>query len=129
MDHRFSSIFGFGSTLAAALLGATVMTTNARAEGPIGESAPFTSTRTRAEVRAELMRGSQLATSFANEWTLQRSEPVQRTSGHTRSQAQAEYIAAREQVLAMNSEHGGSGYFPGSTVRSPDAMVAGNPAR
>lgn len=129
MNHSFSSIFGFGSTLAAALLGAAVMTTDARAEGPIGESGPFTSSTTRAEVRAELMKSPQLATSFANEWRLQGGEPVQIARGRTRAQAQAEYIAARNQVLAMNSEHGGSGYFAGSTMRSPDTLVAGGLAR
>lgn len=130
MTQRSSSIFGFAGTLAAALVGAAVLTTDARAEGPIGEPTPFTSMRSRADVQAELMRDRQQASSFASELTSQQGQVVQQaTSGYTRAEARAAYIAARDEVHAMTSEHGGSGYFAARTVRTPLTLIAGSPAR
>lgn len=124
MTNRFSSIVTFGTTLAAAVLGAALMTGSARAEGPIGDSSPFTSSRTRAEVKAELMQDRNLVTSAGSEWTMQRGEPVHAANGYTRAQARAEYIAARDEVRALTSDDGGSSYFARSTVRKPDTMLA-----
>jgi hypothetical protein len=105
------------------MLAAAIMTGNARAEGPIGESAPFVGGRTRAEVQAELMTDRHLVTSYASEWTLQQNGQ-QPGSGYTRAQARADYIAAREQVHAMNSEHGGSGQVAPVAMRTPGNLFA-----
>ncbi|HYE40855.1 MAG TPA: DUF4148 domain-containing protein [Ramlibacter sp.] len=124
MNHRHSSIIAFGSTLVAAVLGAAAMTGTARAEGPLEGNAPFTSSRTRAEVQAELMQGRSQVSSYANEYVTQRSEPVQAASGYTRAQARADYIASRDQVQAMNAEHGGAGYFAVGPMRASGTLLA-----
>lgn len=124
MNQRLSSILAFSGTVMAAMLGAAILTGEARAEGPIGEATPFTSSRTRAEVRAELMRDRDLASSYAQEWIAHASQPVQQASGHTRAQARAEYIAARDEVRAMNSEDGGASYLARSSVRTPGTLFA-----
>ncbi|RYF15080.1 MAG: DUF4148 domain-containing protein [Comamonadaceae bacterium] len=124
MNHRQSSIFAFAGTLAAAVLGAAAMTGTARAEGPLEGNAPFTSSRTRAEVQAELMQNRGQVSSYASEYALQRGEPVHAASGYTRSQARAEYIASRDQVQAMNSEHGGAGYFARGPMRPSGTLLA-----
>ena len=126
MNHRLSSIVTFGTTLAAAVLGAALMTGSARAEGPIGDNSSFTSSRTRAEVKAELMRDRHQVTSAGSEWAMQRGEPLQAANGYTRAQAQAEYIAARDEVRAMTSDDGGSSYIARSTVLKPDTLFAGS---
>jgi hypothetical protein len=129
MNHRIHSILVFGGTLAAAVLGAAAMTGPAWAEGPIGESTPFTSTRTAAEVQAELIANRHLLSSSGSEWAMQQGEPRHPASGYTSAQARADYIASRDEVRAMNSEDGGSGYFARSNVRTPGPLYAGDLAR
>jgi hypothetical protein len=128
MNHRLASALSFGSAVAAAMLAAAAMTGNARAEGPIGDNTPFVSSRSRADVHAELMRDRHLVTSAASEWTGQLNAPQGLDSGYTRAQARAEYIAARDEVRAMTAEHGGSGHFAYAPVRTPDLLIARNPA-
>jgi hypothetical protein len=129
MTHRQTSIVTFGSTLAVAVLAAATMVGSARAEGPIGESTPFVGSRTRAEVRAELMQNRAQLTSYGSEWALQQGQPLSMASGYTRAQATAEYIAAREQVQAMNAEHGGSGAFAVAPHRARGTLFAREIAR
>jgi len=129
MNHRHSSILAFGSTLAAALLGAAVMTGTARAEGPIGESAPFVSSLTRAEVRAELMQDRSQVSSYANEWVAQQAGTQHAASGYTRAEATAEYIASRDQAQAMNGEDSGSRYFARRPLQAADTLLAHEMAR
>lgn len=128
MNHRTTSILSFGATLAAAVLAAATMTGAARAEGPLEQGAPFTGTFSRAQVQAELMQGRHQAGSYANEWISQRGAP-QGASGYTRAQARTDYIASREEVRAMNAEHGGGGYFAYRPARPADTMLAGGLAR
>lgn len=123
MNHRTTSILSFGATLAAAVLSAAAMTGSARAEGPLEQARPFTGTLSRAEVQANLMQGRDQVTSFANEWTSQRGETLA-GSGYTRAQAQADYIAAREEVRSLNAEHGGGGYFAYRAARPADTLYA-----
>jgi hypothetical protein len=122
MNQRQSSIFAFAGTLAAAVLGAAAMTGTARAEGPLEGNAPFTSSRTRAEVQAELMQNR--VSSYATEYALQRGEPVHAASGYTRAQARADYIASRDEVQAMTSEHGGAGHFARGPMRTSGTLLA-----
>ena len=124
MDHRSTSILAFSATVAAAMLGAAVITGSAHAEGPIGDTSPFAGSRSRAEVRTELMQGRMQVTAHASEWTLQGNPQVHARSGYTRDQARAGYIASRDEVRAMNSESGGAGYFARSTVRTPTTLAA-----
>lgn len=128
MNHRTASILSFGATLAAAVLAAATMAGAARAEGPLEQPAPFTGTLTRAQVQAELMQGRHQVSSYASEWISQRGEP-QVASGYTRAQARADYIASREEVRAMNAEHGGGGYFAYRPARPADTLLAREMAR
>ena len=95
MNQRHSSIFTFAGTLATAVLGAAIMTGSARAEGPIGESSPFVSSKTRAEVQAELMQDRSQVSSYATEWRHQQG-PRLASNDYTRAQATADYIASRD---------------------------------
>jgi hypothetical protein len=129
MTHRFQSAFAFTGTVAFAALAATIMVGSARAEGPIEQNAPFVGSRSAAEVRAEVLRDRAQLSSAAVEWNTQLNEPRMIASGTTREQLRAEYIASRDQVQAMNSEAGGSGYIASRTVRSAGTVVARTPAQ
>lgn len=72
---------------------------------------PFASTRSRAEVLAELPRYS------TNEWTRQFND-VRLQAGRSRVEATREYLAVRDQVRAFGAEDSGSAYLgrsPAST--------------
>lgn len=129
MNQRIASIFGFIGSVAAATLAAAAMTGSAWAEGPIGDTKPFVGSLSRAEVKAELAKDRQLVTSYASEWQLQQSAMLQPTRGYTREQAQADYIAQREEVRAMTAEHGGSGHFAAQSRIAPATTLAGSGMR
>ena len=107
MTRRTFSVIAYSSSVVAATLAAVVMAGSALAETPTVDNTPFVSTKTRAEVQAELFSQRDQLSSSASEWVMQQNE-AHNASGYTRQQARAEYIASREQVREMNSEGGGS---------------------
>ena len=74
------------------------------------DTTPFVSTRTRAEVKAELTAQPQFVRDGGSEWAMQYNQPAQLMSGYTRQQAVSEYMAARQEVSAFTSEDSGSSY-------------------
>lgn len=133
MNHHLASALAFTGTVAAATLAAAVMTGNALAQGPIESSTPFVGSLSRADVRAELMSDrSQLTDSRGELATVHASAPQPMTSGYTRAQARADYIAARDEVRAMTAEAGGSGHITHAGARAAvpaDMVAAGSDAR
>lgn len=101
----------YGTTVIAAALAASLMAGTAMAEGPIviESSTPFTSSRSRADVRAEVLENRDAVSTAHTEWALQHPMMTTDTS-RTRAQARAEYIDARDEVRAFNSEDSGSAY-------------------
>jgi hypothetical protein len=123
MNQRIVSIAAYVGSVTVATVAAALMSGNAMAEGPLDDSrAPFVSTRSTAEVRAELATGRSHISSYASEYALQQPDTGSLPSGYTRAEATAGYIAAREQVHAMTSEDGGSAYLG----RSGGRMAAGS---
>ena len=121
MDQRITSSFGFIGSVVAAALAAAVMTGNARAEGPIEDIKPIAGMLTRAEVQAEAMNGH--LSSYASEFALQQDTRLQGTSGYTREQARADYIASRDEVRAMTAEDSGSQRLSHASARTFAAPV------
>ena len=78
------------------------------AESPGPQSFPFTSSRTVAEVQAELQ---QYRASGVNPWSTSYNPVRNFKSATTREAVVAEYLAARDQVHAVNGEDGGSFHF------------------
>jgi hypothetical protein len=126
MNQRIASALAFAASVAAATLAATAMTSSARAEGPIGDKTEFVSERSRADVRAETLAAR--PSSAGGEWIGQQTGPLP-TSGLTRAQARADYIAAREEVMARNSESGGTPTMAAAPVRVIPTMAAAQPAQ
>lgn len=124
MNHRIASLLAYTGSVAAAALAAALMSGKALAEGPLDyPPSTFVSTRSRADVTAELMAAREQAGSYASEWRLEQGEPVAST-GYTAAQARAAYLASREEVRAMNAEDSGSSYLARSQVHTPVDMLA-----
>ena len=87
------------------------------------DSTPFVSSRSRADVAAELAAFRQ----SVNPWS-QTYNPLAGFQGSkTRAEATAEYLNARDAVEAFTSEDSGSAYL-NARVRSGAPVVAGQPA-
>ena len=130
MTHSIASTFAYiGSVAAATLAAAAFMSGEARAEGPIEVLPPFVGTLSRAEVRRDVLDHPAQVTSYASEWRLQQGDRLPAGSSYTRAQARADYIASREQVLAMNGEDGGSSYLAAAARRTRATVVAGSAMR
>lgn len=108
MNRKLASILTIGTTAAAILAVAAIASGKAYADDITIDTAPFVSSRTRAEVRAE---AGQSSTSASSEWALQLNEARQPRSAYSREQSKAEYVAARNEVNARNAEDGGSMQF------------------
>jgi hypothetical protein len=92
-------------------LGALVLLTQAgiaRAESPTIVDENFASTRTRAEVMAELAAYKK---SGANPWSASFNPLRQFRSGTTREAVTAQFLASRDDVRALHGEDSGSTYL------------------
>jgi hypothetical protein len=111
MNQRTASTLGYIGSVAAATLAAALMTGNAFAEGPIDyPQSNFTSSLSRAEVKAQLMQDRQQVSSYGSEWMLQQQAALPRSGATTREQVRADYIASRDEVHARTAEDSGSSY-------------------
>ncbi|MBX3654824.1 MAG: DUF4148 domain-containing protein [Ramlibacter sp.] len=114
------------ATLAIAL--AAVTAGNAFADDITIDTTPFTSTKTRAEVQAEL---SQFKKAGVNPWSTQYNQLAGFQSTKTAAQVRAEYVADRAEVAALNGEDSGAAYLANVASSAPVAAgvnLAGTPA-
>jgi hypothetical protein len=81
---------------------------SAFAETPTVVKEPFVSTRSRAEVQAELFAYKQAG---VNPWATSYNQLAGFKSSTSREQVVAQYLAARDEVAAINSEDSGSAYL------------------
>lgn len=127
MTSRFASNVAFAGAVAAAAIASALMAGGVRAETYSTEIRDFTGTRTRDEVRAEVQADRSLFAA-SNELSTQGQAQPAMQSGTTRSQARADYIAARDEVRAMTSEDSGSmwlGHAPMAVRHTQVAAAAG----
>jgi hypothetical protein len=111
MNHRTASAITFTTTVAAATVAAAFLSSNAYAESPTIDTTVFVSTRSRAEVQAELMSRPDQISAAGTEWALQQNQPRPFQSGYTVEQVRSEYKAARNEVRMMTGEDSGSSYL------------------
>ena len=124
MNHRIASLLAYTGSVAAATLAAALMSGKALAEGPLDyPPSTFVSTRSRADVKAELMQDRRQVTSYASEYRLEQSEPIV-ASGYSHAEARAAYLASRDEVHAMTAEDSGSSYLARDRARMPFRMLA-----
>ncbi|HYD77514.1 DUF4148 domain-containing protein [Ramlibacter sp.] len=77
---------------------------------------PFDSSRTRAEVQAEL---AQFKASGVNPWSRGYSQTANFESQKTRAEVVGDYIVARDRVAAMTGEDSGSAYLARNGQQQP----------
>jgi len=109
-------------TLSALLVAAAA--TSAFAETPTVVKDDFVSTRTRAEVQAELFAYKKAG---VNPWSMSYNQLTGFKSTASREQVVADYLAARNEVAAINSEDSGSAYFAQGHRINNSATLAGTP--
>ena len=100
----------------------------AMAETPTVVKETFVSTKSRAEVQADLAAYKKAG---VNPWSIQYNPLRGFQSQLTREQVTAEYVAARDTVAALTSEDSGSAYLTQVAARRVDGgtTLAGQPAR
>jgi len=126
MTRHFASALTFAASTAAVVCAAVMASSSAYAESPLAvQATPFVSSRTRADVRAELMGQRAVITAAGGEWAQQHNQVPQLNSGYTTAQAKAEYLAARREVMALTSEDSGSSYLASQRSFNNGMMVAG----
>ncbi len=124
MNDKLASSLTIVSTaaVALALAAASLASGNAYADDITIDPTPFVSTRTRAEVRAEIMGQAEVLRGESGEWAMQQNVATQ-PSTLTSAQAKAEYIAARREVNALNAEDSGSSYFASLPRRERNRVI------
>jgi hypothetical protein len=122
MHPHSASALGYVTVVAAACASALI-SSKAYAESPTIDNTPFVSSRTRAEVQAEVMTpGASLG--YA-EWTLQGNDMRAVASSYTRADATAAYKESRDESKAFTSEDSGSSYMAQHmSTQRPDRMLA-----
>ena len=112
-----------------ALLGTIVLAaaaTSAFADDITIDPHPFVSSRTRAEVQAELAQYKQAG---VNPWSTSYNPLKYFRSARTRAEVEQEYIASRDEVRALTAEDSGSAYLAQHRVRDAGSQLAGQPTR
>jgi hypothetical protein len=97
---------------------------NAFADDITYEPAPFTSTRTRAEVQAEL---KDYRASGVDVWADNYMPLPSARSEKTRAEVTAEYLAERDKVAAFGGEDSGSMWMARARRDGKDIQLAGDP--
>lgn len=123
MNRQLASTLSLTTTAAAALAFAAIASSSAYADDITIDNTPFVSSKTRAEVQAEVIGHSQSIAS--SEWTTQMNHEPRRMSDFTRAQATAQYLASRDQVQALNAEDSGSSYLASLPRRMSDRVMIG----
>jgi K+-transporting ATPase c subunit len=106
------------AVLASAVIG------NAFADDISIDPTPFKSTRTRAEVQAELQ---EFRASGVDPWADNYSQQLRATSEKSRAEVRAEYLAERDKVAAFTGEDSGSVWLARVTPTGPQIQMAGEP--
>ena len=127
MDRNLASTLTITATAAAAFALAALASSNAYADDITVDNTPFVSSKTRAEVQAEVI--GQDMTIASSEWAGQMNEPRRTMSYLTRAQSTAEFLSARREVSALNAEDSGSSYFATLPRRVDGSVIMASESR
>jgi hypothetical protein len=110
----------------ALVIAAAAVAGNAFADDITIDTTPFTGSKSRAEVQADLAQFKRAGTS---PWSTQYNPLAKFQGVKTRAQVVAEYTAARDEVAALNGEDSGSAYLAQYAGRRVDhsTTLAGQP--
>lgn len=110
--------------IAIALVAAAASIGNAFADDITVDTNPFVSSRSRAEVQAELAQYKQ---SGVNPWSIAYNPLRRFQSGKTRAEVVGEYLASRNETAAMTAEDSGSAYLADVRGIPAPTTLAGQP--
>ena len=125
MNQRIASTLAFAATAGAIAAAAIIASGKAYADDITIDGTVFVSSRTRAEVRGEVLQHPQLVTAAAGEWVMQHNQAPVLASAYSRDQARLEYQMARDEVRAITSEDSGSAYFARRPTGTDRTLLAG----
>ena len=114
MNRKFATVL----VLAAAAAG------NAFADDITIDTTPFVSSKTRAEVQAELVQFKQAGNS---PWSNQHNPLRAFRSEKSRADVTADYLASRSRVAAFTGEDSGSAFLAQNRSRTAGTTLAGQP--
>ncbi len=124
MNRKLASTLSIVSTAAAAFAFAAIASGNAYADDITIDATPFVSTKTRAEVRSEVLGQAEQLRMANSEWPTPLNQQFQ--GSLTRAQVKADYFAARREMNALNGEDSGSSYLASLPRRGHDVIMAGS---
>jgi hypothetical protein len=124
MTRNIALVIEIAVGVAAVAAAIAITSDKAFADDITIDNTPFVSSRSRAEVQAEIMK-----TGGNDEWTMQFNQSAQIKSAYTREEARAEYVAARNEVTALNAEDSGSSYLGKTRAGVNPRAIMGAPAR
>ena len=127
MNRNLASTLTITATAAAAFALALMASSNAYADDITVDNTLFVSSKTRAEVQAEVI-GQDMSIA-SSEWAGQMNEQRQAMGDFTRAQATSEYLAARREVSALNAEDSGSFYFAMMPRRADGSVILASESR
>ena len=133
MDRNLASILALAGTAAMTVTLVAMAPGDAHADDISIDNTPFAGSRTRAEVRTELLGGPAAWKVEAGELAMQFNHQPPIRSVLTREQVRAEYKASREYASRLFGEDSGSAYFARSTAGGGNAgmptTTMGGPSR
>jgi hypothetical protein len=116
MNRHLASALAIVSTSAAAIALTTLGSGVAYADDITIDNTPFVGSKTRAEVRADLLGQAEQVRASTSEWVLQYNQPARMKSALTSNEAKSEFKTSRPLVSALTGEDSGSAYFLKSRV-------------
>jgi hypothetical protein len=128
MDNKVHPPHPKGSTMNRKSLAAALVLVagagSALADDITIDTTPFVASRTRAEVQAELQ---QYQRAGVNPWARDYNPLQSFHAGKTRAQVTAEFLSARDEVAAANSEAGAAAWHAARAPRATNPVLAGDP--
>lgn len=122
MTRNTEASLVYATTIAAAAVAAALVSTSAYAESPTIDNTPFVSSRTRAEVQAELKTPFIGGDPWSSEYNM-----FGRSSALSTEQVRGAYKMSREEANALNSEDSGSAYLAKLPLRVKATATMGGP--
>ena len=123
MTRNTATSLAYVTIVAAAAVAAALVSTSAYAESPTIDSTPFVSSKTRAQVQAELK------TPFigGDPWSMQ-YDVIGHNSALTTEQVRGAYKMSRDEVHALTAEDSGSAALVARPLRVKSTATMGGPA-
>ena len=128
MERNLASVLALGVTAAISVTLAALTPESAYADDITVDATPFSGSKTRAQVLAELSSQTAGPKTGAGEWALHHEPLAVVRSTSTRRQAQAGYKASRSYVAALTGEDSGSASLSrssGAPDANPSATMGG----